>query len=132
MMIYQGENWPAAYRDKLMTLNLHGRRTNVEAIERVGSALVMKHQPDILGMSALLTTTMPYMKVVIDTLKEKGMRNDYIVLVGGAPVNMSTTVAPDGNFASSKAKRCTPLCCSRRPIASSTISHLGCARSASA
>ncbi len=48
MMIYQGENWPAAYRDKLMTLNLHGRRTNVEAIERVGSALVMKHQPDIL------------------------------------------------------------------------------------
>lgn len=45
------------------------------------------HKPDILGMSALLTTTMPYMKVVIDTLKEKGMRNDYIVLVGGAPLN---------------------------------------------
>ena len=42
---------------------------------------------DILGMSALLTTTMPYMKVVIDTLKEKGMRDDYIVLVGGAPLN---------------------------------------------
>jgi 5-methyltetrahydrofolate--homocysteine methyltransferase len=40
-------------------------------------------------MSALLTTTMPYMKVVIDTLKEKGMRNDYIVLVGGAPLNES-------------------------------------------
>ena len=38
-------------------------------------------------MSALLTTTMPYMKVVIDTLKEKGMRNDYVVLVGGAPLN---------------------------------------------
>ena len=38
-------------------------------------------------MSALLTTTMPYMKVVIDTLKEKGIRNDYIVLVGGAPLN---------------------------------------------
>ncbi len=46
-----------------------------------------KHQPEILGMSALLTTTMPYMKVVIDTLKEKGLRNDYIVLVGGAPLN---------------------------------------------
>src|SRR6187431_3787528 len=45
------------------------------------------HKPDILGMSALLTTTMPYMKVVIDTLKEKGMRDDYIVLVGGAPLN---------------------------------------------
>ena len=48
MMIYQGDNWPSQYRDKLMTLNLHGRRVNVEAIERKGSALVMKHQPDIL------------------------------------------------------------------------------------
>jgi methylmalonyl-CoA mutase cobalamin-binding domain/chain len=46
-----------------------------------------EHEPDILGMSALLTTTMPYMKVVIDTLKEKGIREDYIVLVGGAPLN---------------------------------------------
>jgi len=45
------------------------------------------HKPDIIGMSALLTTTMPYMKVVIDTLKEKGMRDDYLVLVGGAPLN---------------------------------------------
>lgn len=44
-------------------------------------------QPDILGMSALLTTTMPYMKVVIDTLVEQGKREDYIVLVGGAPLN---------------------------------------------
>ncbi len=42
---------------------------------------------DILGMSALLTTTMPYMKVVIDTLVEQGKRDDYIVLVGGAPLN---------------------------------------------
>ena len=46
-----------------------------------------EHKPNILGMSALLTTTMPYMKVVIDTLKEKGMRDDCIVLVGGAPLN---------------------------------------------
>jgi 5-methyltetrahydrofolate--homocysteine methyltransferase len=46
-----------------------------------------EHQPDILGMSALLTTTMPYMKVVIDTLVEQGLRDDYIVLVGGAPLN---------------------------------------------
>jgi 5-methyltetrahydrofolate--homocysteine methyltransferase len=45
------------------------------------------HRPDILGMSALLTTTMPYMKVVIDTMKQKGIRDDYIVLVGGAPLN---------------------------------------------
>ena len=41
----------------------------------------------ILGMSALLTTTMPYMKVVIDTMVERGIRDDYIVLVGGAPLN---------------------------------------------
>jgi methylmalonyl-CoA mutase cobalamin-binding domain/chain len=46
-----------------------------------------EHKPDILGMSALLTTTMPYMKVVIDTLVEKGIRDEYIVLVGGAPLN---------------------------------------------
>jgi methanogenic corrinoid protein MtbC1 len=46
-----------------------------------------KHQPDILGMSALLTTTMPYMKVVIDELKARGIRDRYIILVGGAPVN---------------------------------------------
>ncbi len=51
----------------------------LEALER--------HKPDILGMSALLTTTMPYMKVVIDTMKEKGIRERYIVLVGGAPLN---------------------------------------------
>ncbi len=50
-------------------------------------AALEEHKPDILGMSALLTTTMPYMKVVIDTLSEKGMRDDYIVLVGGAPLN---------------------------------------------
>jgi methylmalonyl-CoA mutase cobalamin-binding domain/chain len=48
-----------------------------------------KHQPEILGLSALLTTTMPYMKVVIDTMKAKGIRDDYIVLVGGAPLNES-------------------------------------------
>ena len=50
-------------------------------------AALNEHQPDILGMSALLTTTMPYMKVVIDTLIEQGLRDDYIVLVGGAPLN---------------------------------------------
>ena len=48
---------------------------------------ILEHQPDILGMSALLTTTMPYMKVVIDTLSNRGMRDDYIVMVGGAPLN---------------------------------------------
>ncbi len=48
---------------------------------------IEEHKPDIIGMSALLTTTMPYMKVVIDTLVERGIRDDYIVLVGGAPLN---------------------------------------------
>ena len=50
-------------------------------------AAVREHTPDILGMSALLTTTMPYMDVVIRTLKEQGVRQKLIVLVGGAPLN---------------------------------------------
>ena len=50
-------------------------------------AALEEHKPDILGMSALLTTTMPYMKVVIDELVAKGIRDDYIVMVGGAPLN---------------------------------------------
>ncbi len=50
-------------------------------------AAIEEHEPDILGMSALLTTTMPYMKVVIDAMVEKGIRADTIVLVGGAPLN---------------------------------------------
>jgi len=50
-------------------------------------AAIEEHSPDILGMSALLTTTMPYMKVVIDELVSRGIRDDYIVLVGGAPLN---------------------------------------------
>ena len=50
-------------------------------------AALEEHKPEILGMSALLTTTMPYMKVVIDTMQEKGIRDDFIVLVGGAPLN---------------------------------------------
>jgi len=50
-------------------------------------AALEEHKPDILGMSALLTTTMPYMKVVIDEMVNKGIRDKYIVLVGGAPLN---------------------------------------------
>ncbi|MEO1264377.1 MAG: B12-binding domain-containing protein [Pseudomonadota bacterium] len=50
-------------------------------------AALDEHKPDILGMSALLTTTMPYMKTVIDELMAKGRRDDYIVMVGGAPLN---------------------------------------------
>lgn len=48
---------------------------------------IREHNPDILGMSALLTTTMPYMRVVIDALKEEGIRDQITVLVGGAPLN---------------------------------------------
>ena len=51
----------------------------LEALER--------EEADILGMSALLTTTMPYMKVVIDTMKSEGVRDNHIVMVGGAPLN---------------------------------------------
>ncbi len=56
-----------------------------------------EHRPNILGMSALLTTTMPYMKVVIDELVEQGIRDDYIVMVGGAPLNeeFGTAVGAD-------------------------------------
>ena len=56
------------------------------AVEQFLAALD-EHKPDILGMSALLTTTMPYMKVVIDTLIEKSLREEYTIIVGGAPLN---------------------------------------------
>ena len=58
---------------------------NTDAEKFIGA--LEQHKPDILGMSALLTTTMPYMKVVIEELKKRGIREDYIVLVGGAPLN---------------------------------------------
>jgi methylmalonyl-CoA mutase cobalamin-binding domain/chain len=58
---------------------------NTDVDEFLGA--LEEHSPEILGMSALLTTTMPYMKVVIDTLVEQGIRDEYIVLVGGAPLN---------------------------------------------
>jgi len=50
-------------------------------------AAVREHKPEILGMSALLTTTMPYMGVVIQALREAGLRDQLLVLVGGAPLN---------------------------------------------
>jgi len=50
---------------------------------------IKQHQPDIIGMSALLTTTMPYMKVVIQALKDEGLRDSIFVMVGGAPVTES-------------------------------------------
>ena len=58
---------------------------------------IKEHQPDILGMSALLTTSMPYMKVVVDALGEEGIRDDIYVMVGGAPVteNFAREVGAD-------------------------------------
>ncbi len=47
-MIYQGENWPEQYRGKLFTLNLHGRRINVNRLERKGSGYVGKSEPDMI------------------------------------------------------------------------------------
>ncbi len=58
---------------------------NVDAEQFI--AAVKEHKPDILGMSALLTTTMPYMKTVIEALSKEGLRDDVVVLVGGAPLN---------------------------------------------
>ncbi len=60
-----------------------GINTDVDAF----LAAIDEHRPDILGMSALLTTTMPYMKVVIDTLRDRGIRDRLVILVGGAPLN---------------------------------------------
>jgi 5-methyltetrahydrofolate--homocysteine methyltransferase len=50
-------------------------------------AAIKEHNADIIGMSALLTTTMPYMKVIIQALKDEGMRDKLFVMVGGAPVS---------------------------------------------
>jgi putative membrane-bound dehydrogenase-like protein len=47
-MIYLGENWPEQYRGKLFTINLHGRRINVERLERQGSGFVGKAEPDMI------------------------------------------------------------------------------------
>lgn len=59
---------------------------------------VAKHNPDILGMSALLTTTMPQMEKVINLLKEKGLREKVKIMVGGAPVNedFAKSIGADG------------------------------------
>lgn len=60
-------------------------------------AAIAEHKPDIIGMSALLTTTMPYMKVVVDAIGEEGLRDEIFIMVGGAPVteNFAKDVGAD-------------------------------------
>ena len=82
-------------------------------------AAIDEHKPDILGMSALLTTTMPYMKVVIDTLVEKGRRDEVIILVGGAPLNEEFGAAIGAD-----------AYCRDAAIAAETATHLVTARRA--
>jgi len=52
-MIYQGNMWPKEYQGKLLTLNFHGRRANVETIERSGSGYIARHNPDMLKSNDL-------------------------------------------------------------------------------
>ena len=68
---------------------------NTDADKFMGA--IKEHKPELVGMSALLTTTMPYMKVVVDRLKEEGIRDELIVMVGGAPLNeaFARTVGAD-------------------------------------
>ncbi|MFC1923729.1 corrinoid protein [Chloroflexota bacterium] len=60
-----------------------GINTDVDAFLEA----IREHNPEIVGMSAMLTTTMPYMGVIIEALKEHGLRDQILVLVGGAPLN---------------------------------------------
>ena len=47
-LIYRGNNWPSEYQNRLLTLNFHGKRVNVERIEPLGSGIVARHEPDML------------------------------------------------------------------------------------
>ena len=78
-------------------LGIESRDRTADQITIDAANAIKEHKPDILGMSALLTTTMPYMKVVVDTLGEEGMRDEIYVMVGGAPVteNFAREVGAD-------------------------------------
>lgn len=66
-------------------VEVHNLGVNTDVDEYIDA--LEEHNATILGMSALLTTTMPYMKVVVDELKARGIRDKYIIMVGGAPLN---------------------------------------------
>ena len=72
---------------------------------------IRQHKPDFVGLSALLTTTMPEMQATIDTFKDAGIRDQAIVMVGGAPVNQAFAdkigadiYAPNAASAANKAR----------------------------
>ena len=93
-----------AYREDIKRQDPERAEERLALVDELVAAIA-EHEPDIIGMSALLTTTMPYMKVVIDTLKEKGMRDKLIVMVGGAPVTQeyADVVGADGYAADASA-----------------------------
>jgi 5-methyltetrahydrofolate--homocysteine methyltransferase len=73
---------------------------------------VKEHQPDIVGCSALLTTTMPKMKSMIEALKEAGLRDRVKVMIGGAPITEQYAAeigadifAPDAASAATRARQ---------------------------
>lgn len=70
--------------------------TNVSSDKFINA--IREHQPDILSMSALLTTTMPYMKTVIDALVSSGLRDRVRIMVGGAPIteDFAMSIGADG------------------------------------
>lgn len=72
---------------------------------------IMENKPEVVGLSALLTTTMPMMKRTIQTIEESGLRKNLKIIVGGAPVNQALAdeigadgYAPDAGSASKLAK----------------------------
>jgi len=72
---------------------------------------VQEHRPDFVGMSALLTTTMPSMGTTVEALEEAGLREQVKVMVGGAPVTQqfaeeigADIYAPDASSAATRAK----------------------------
>ena len=74
-------------------------------------AAVQEHSPDMIGMSALLTTTMPSMSKTVEALTEAGLRDQVKILIGGAPVTQQYAdnigadgYAPDASSATRKAK----------------------------
>jgi 5-methyltetrahydrofolate--homocysteine methyltransferase len=82
---------------------------------------IKEHKPDVVGFSAFLTTTMPMFKVNIEAIEKAGLRDDVIIMVGGAPVTQeyADVVGADGYAAdaASATKRAKELLAQRRALA---------------